>query len=83
MSPSKTLLFAAAVSLLSACATPQSLAPGTTLDEARAKDALVFALDRPLPRLPLGRAGPAADERRHRRERITGRGPKQPYGARA
>ena len=37
MSPSKTLLFAAAVSLLSACATPQSLAPGTTLDEARAK----------------------------------------------
>ena len=37
MSPSKTLLFAAAVSLLSACATPQSLAPGTTLDQARAK----------------------------------------------
>jgi len=37
MSPSKTLLFAAAVSLLSACATPQSLAPGTTLDQARSK----------------------------------------------
>lgn len=37
MSPAKILLFATAVSLLSACATPQSLAPGTTLDQARAK----------------------------------------------
>ena len=37
MSPLKTVLFAAAVSALAACATPASLAPGTTLDEARAK----------------------------------------------
>ena len=34
MSPLKTVLFAAAVSALAACATPASLAPGTTLDEA-------------------------------------------------
>ena len=37
MSPPRILLFAAALSLLTACATPQSLAPGTTLDQARAK----------------------------------------------
>ncbi len=37
MSPLKIALFAAAVAALAACATPQSLAPGTTVDEARAK----------------------------------------------
>ena len=37
MSPLKTVLLAAAVAVLAACATPASLAPGTTLDEARAK----------------------------------------------
>ncbi len=36
MSPAKMLL-AAAASMLAACATPPSLAPGTTLDQARAK----------------------------------------------
>jgi hypothetical protein len=51
MSLSKTLLFAAAVSLLSACATPQSLAPGTTLDQARAK------LGKPTGTYPLAGGG--------------------------
>ena len=37
MSPFKIVLFAAALSALAACATPQSLAPGTTLDQARAR----------------------------------------------
>jgi len=36
-SPFKIVLLAAAVSALAACATPQSLAPGTTLDQARAR----------------------------------------------
>ena len=36
MNPAKVLL-AAAASMLAACATPPSLAPGTTLDQARAK----------------------------------------------
>ncbi len=37
MSPFRALLFAVACSALAACATPQSLTPGTTLDQARAK----------------------------------------------
>ena len=37
MNPLKTALFAAAISALTACATPTSLAPGTTLDEAQAR----------------------------------------------
>ena len=37
MSPLKIALFAAAIATLAACATPQSLAPGTTVDEARAR----------------------------------------------
>jgi hypothetical protein len=37
MNPLRTVLFAAAVSALAACATPASLAPGTTLHETRAK----------------------------------------------
>lgn len=37
MSPLKIAVFAAALAALAACATPKSLAPGTTLDEARAK----------------------------------------------
>ena len=37
MNPLKTVLFAATVSALAACATPASLAPGATLDEARAR----------------------------------------------
>ena len=36
MSPLKTLLVTAAVSALAACATPQSLNPGTTVEQARA-----------------------------------------------
>ena len=36
MNPAKMLLVAAA-SMLAACATPQSLAPGTTVEQARAK----------------------------------------------
>ena len=36
-SPFKIVLLAAVVSALAACATPQSLAPGTTLDQARAR----------------------------------------------
>ena len=36
MSPIKMLLFSAAVSMLAACATPQSLKPGTTVEQARA-----------------------------------------------
>ena len=37
MSPLKIALFTAALAALAACATPQSLAPGTTVDEARAR----------------------------------------------
>jgi hypothetical protein len=36
MSPSRVLLFLAAFSALAACATPQSLKPGMTVDQARA-----------------------------------------------
>lgn len=36
MNRSTTLLLAVALALLAACATPQSLKPGTTLDQARA-----------------------------------------------
>jgi outer membrane protein assembly factor BamE (lipoprotein component of BamABCDE complex) len=36
MSPSKVLLLSAAFSALAACATPQSLKPGMTVDQARA-----------------------------------------------
>jgi hypothetical protein len=51
MSLYRILLFAAAASLLSACATPQSLAPGTTLDQARAK------LGKPTGTYPLAGGG--------------------------
>lgn len=37
MSPLKIALFVGAVATLAACATPQSLAPGTTVDQARAR----------------------------------------------
>ena len=37
MSPLKIALFTVVVATLAACATPQSLAPGTTVDEARAR----------------------------------------------
>lgn len=36
MLPFRALLFTVAITALSACATPQSLKPGTTVDEARA-----------------------------------------------
>ncbi len=37
MRPSQRLLFAAALTALTACTTPQSLTPGTTLDQARGR----------------------------------------------
>ena len=37
MSPLKIASFAAALAALAACATPNSLAPGTTIDQARAR----------------------------------------------
>ena len=37
MSPLKIALFAVALAALAACATPNSLAPGTTIDQARAR----------------------------------------------
>ncbi len=51
MSPARNLLFAVALTGLTACATPQSLKPGTTVDQARA------ALGRPTADLPLPDGG--------------------------